>query len=394
MSELTIRHATPDDWPQVVEIGVDVFPAPITREDAVAGWMRLSTAPFFKWDNIRLGLVDGRIVAHVAIMDFTLRYGQAELTFGGIAAVFTHPDYRKHGYAALMLRDAIRHMEQAGYHITLLDGISRYYNRFGYASLWPTYSTKFTVSETRRVVDDGAGYRVRPYVESDFPAVYALYHDEWASRPWFIPRSEEILHWRLHFNSQHSTPYIYVVEDSAGVVRGYSVGRRIEFRQEVITADQHAAAALLRHTGELLADNPETVVTWVDVPNSRNARWMRQLCGINFNVAVAYNGGWMGRFIHTQAALNVIRPELVSRFHDLGVPNAENLMLEAGQETITFRLGSTCIQLAPARLLQLMFGYLTPDDIDEWDSLPSEHRDLLKRLFPPAINALAGLDWF
>ena len=91
MPDLTIRCATPDDWPKVAELGARTFLPPEvdkTRfELALRDWLQLPGDPSFDWENARLGMVNGELVAHVTIVERVLRYGESKLTFGGVAGV-------------------------------------------------------------------------------------------------------------------------------------------------------------------------------------------------------------------------------------------------------------------------------------------------------------------
>jgi predicted N-acetyltransferase YhbS len=396
MTNLTIRHAAPDDWPILAEMGARIFLSGSADGDhyqaELQSWLQFPHDPTFNIENSWLGFVDGQIVAHVAFIERTLRYGCAELTFGGIAAVMTRPEFRRRGYADQLMRVVIDQITQRGHPISLLDGISRFYDRFGFTTLWHGYTTHFAVKEALRVPPDDSAYRVRSFQPDDVPALLALYDREWGNRPWSVKRTPDWLHHRLRL-PMHET---LVVEDAAGTVRGYSSGRVLQDRIEVLVDDQGAAAAFLRHTGQQLAGTPDQIVQWLDPPDTRTARFVRRLCSMHHRTWVSHRGGWMGRFIRTQAALNALRPEFVARLHALGLPGAEEAEFDTGPDSVTVRVGALSMDVPQPMFLQLVFGFLAPADIDDYLSVTvgESERDLLKRLFPPTINGLAGLDWF
>jgi predicted N-acetyltransferase YhbS len=397
LSELVIRCATPDDWPAVAKLGARVFSDQNTGYEKMRrGWLGLRNNPLFRWENTRIGLVDGQIVAHVSFLDQVLCCGQARLRFGGVVGVCTHPDYRKRGYAAQLMGDVLRQMGQEGYHLSLLDGVPRFYDRFGYVTVWPNRGLKFTAREAQRLSADGSGYRVRPYQESDLPALLALYQQEWAAHPVWIKRSPEWWRWRLDRMPDTGHPFTFVVENGGGVVRGYSAGWRPADRTEVVAADCFTTTALLRHTAELLRDEPDATVFWLDLPDSRVSRFVAQVCSVHYNTWANYRGGWMARFINVQAALDALRPELAARLETLNVPEAGDVTCEARRDTVILHIGAAEIVLLQSEFLLLLFGNWLPQDVDEHFGgvMGAAERDLLKRLFPPAINGLAGLDWF
>ena len=201
MTELFIRHATADDWPTIAKMGARTFTDNGADEERVQaelqGWLRHADNPSYKYENSWLGIVDGQIASHVGYIERTLRYGQAELPFGGIVAVMTQPDFRKRGYADQLMRVVIDQIAQRNLPLSLLDGIPRFYDRFGYVTLWAGYSIFFDVNEALKIPPDDSGYRVRLFQPDDVPALLMCYDNAWKSRPWSIKRSVKWLDHRL-----------------------------------------------------------------------------------------------------------------------------------------------------------------------------------------------------
>jgi len=390
MSELVIQHASPAVWERVVELGSQIFArSEQERQHMFQGWLSAPHDPMFRWENVLVGLLDGEVVAHVSIVPRVLRYGQVELTAGGIGGVYAHPDYRQRGFPTALMHEVIRCMKEAGYHLSLLDGIPRYYDRFGYVTLWRNYTTSFTAREAGLVPDDNAGYHVRPFVQTDLQGILALYEKEWDKRPFGVRRTLDWLRYRLDRVSQDGNPFVYVVEDQYGHLCAYSCGWQIDNRIEVAAENRSATAALLRHTGAVLADQPDTMVKWLDMPDSCASRHAARLCGVNYTTWSSYHGGWRGRFIYTQAALETVQPELIRRLGDM------NASVESEDSCVMLCTGKQYIRVPETLWLQLMFGYLDSEDVDEWFAeLHNDERMLLKQMFPPVVNGLAGLDWF
>ena len=392
MSEFEIRSGSPEIWPAVAEMVADTFFGDFTREDGVDFWHTMPNEPNFDWEHVRVGMVGDQLAAHVMFVLRELRVGRATLTFGGISAVMTHPDHRRYGYAGQLMQDALRVMRERGLHLTLLDGISRYYDRFGYATVWPSYSTRFAVNEAVRVPEDAVGgYVVRPLEEEDLPALLMLYKGEWRERPWYGPRTIEWLRWRLSPQLASGEPYTWVVSDPAGVVRGYSSGFKLDNRTEVICADRQATAALLRHTADRLATEPDKTVTWLDLPNTRTSRHVLEFCVTNFQMWDSQFGGWMGALVDVDAALDALQPELDARLDAAGTGGGS---LAAEGEAIVLSAGAVEARLPQDVFLKLLFGRFVPHEIEALPGLDSAAIDLLKRVFPPQQNGLAGLDWF
>ncbi|MDX2110036.1 MAG: GNAT family N-acetyltransferase [Verrucomicrobiota bacterium] len=83
-----------------------------------------------------IGRVDGVAVTHVGVWDFQMRIGNAVARVGGIGAVATHGEYRKHGYMHSTFAQCVAQMRAQGFHFSLLYGIRNYYSRFGYTPAW------------------------------------------------------------------------------------------------------------------------------------------------------------------------------------------------------------------------------------------------------------------
>ena len=395
MSDLAIRACTPDDWPAVSELGARTFSdgSEVGYQRSLIGWRRLPQSPDFDWTDVYIGVVDGQVVAHVRVVDAVLRLGQVALRFGGLSGVVTHPDYRGRGYAAALVRACIRAMEDAGQVLSLLDGIPRFYGQFGYASVWPNYTLSFTAGEAANVPDDGSGYVVRPGSEADLPALLALYNAQWPARPWFVERSLDALRFRLPPPLAGDQPYFVVVEDAAGSLRGYSTGYRADDRSEVLATDPAAVSALMRHAAAAYAEDPAHEIKWLVAPDEPAAYYAGRFCKVGYHRWYSPNGGWMARMIDAQATIDRVRPLLVAWWEALGAPG--DLDVANCLEGVRLRLASNTLTVPQGRFLQLLFGFLTPREIDETlTDRDIELRDHLKRLFPPVTNQLAGLDWF
>ena len=90
----------------------------------------------YDWRTSRIGLVDGRIVAHYGVWGYDMRIGAARLRTAGVGAVATHPDFRGRGLSSELIADCLDAMRSAGYAMTRLSGIPNFYHKFGYVRAW------------------------------------------------------------------------------------------------------------------------------------------------------------------------------------------------------------------------------------------------------------------
>ncbi len=134
--EITIRPADPDrDYDGIVDLTGKTFKNYWEwRERCRDGY--ILNGPY-DWESTRLAFAGDKLVAHFGVWDLTMRFGEGRLRVAGIGAVACHPDWRRQGIVARLARAVVEHLDGAGYHATLLYGISDFYHRFGYVTIWP-----------------------------------------------------------------------------------------------------------------------------------------------------------------------------------------------------------------------------------------------------------------
>ena len=80
------------------------------------------------WPNCRVLILDGKVVSHAAIWPRQWVVEGEKFKVAGISAVATHPDYRKRGLAAILVRDLHRIMHEQEYDFGLLwTGVPNFY---------------------------------------------------------------------------------------------------------------------------------------------------------------------------------------------------------------------------------------------------------------------------
>jgi GNAT superfamily N-acetyltransferase len=103
-------------------------------------WDRMASRirdPYHRWSVSRMGLLDDEIVSFWGVFDLSMRIGSAVIPTAGVDCVVTHPDHRNQGYMRQTALAGLRSMKENGYALSLLNGIPRFYERFGYVNAWP-----------------------------------------------------------------------------------------------------------------------------------------------------------------------------------------------------------------------------------------------------------------
>jgi predicted N-acetyltransferase YhbS len=89
---------------------------------------------------------NGSIAAHVGVYPLKLKVGSSTLTCGGIGGVAAAIDHRGQGLMSHLMHEAIRHMREQGWSMSVLWGDRQRYQHFGYQ----TCGIKFNLRINRR----------------------------------------------------------------------------------------------------------------------------------------------------------------------------------------------------------------------------------------------------
>ncbi|MBZ0299597.1 MAG: GNAT family N-acetyltransferase [Anaerolineae bacterium] len=383
MSDLIAKPVeTQEEYLAGRELAARVF----TRgnQEAYQKWMdralRYTTLPGFAYEWHRIGVVDDRVVGFLSARPYRLRYGRVELRVGGIGAVCVDPDYRERGIASALLQDAIGYMMARGDHFSLLDGIARFYPRFGYQTVWPNSQLVFKAADAAAL---DAPLTTRPATLADAPQLVALYERSWGQRV-TMPRSLENLEWRFRTFPEFS---VQVVTDSSGQIVGYSSGTG--HGHEAMAETAAASRTLLALAGRAALENGKETLEWYLPTDDRLIYDARRWLDSTLHIHLLPTGQWMGRVIDPEAFREAILPEITAQ---AGI-DLRGLIFDLQPGTVHIGLrgqDATNMQLDYGAFLQVVFGVLPPPMLD----LPSDAAQLLQRMFPPRVAMIAPWDWF
>lgn len=189
-------------------------------EKLVAGFAR--AAPL-TWTR---GLFqDGRLIASLLLLPYTLRLEGRELRMGGIADVACLPEHRRRGHVGRLLRSTLRELHEAG---TPLSGLYTphvpLYRRFGWEVASWYHETRFAIKRTPlRPASRPAGHAER--VDDDaWQRLDAIYNAVTAGHNSALHRSEARWRWNvLRLGERPLDVAVWVGADGAD--RGYAVYR-------------------------------------------------------------------------------------------------------------------------------------------------------------------------
>lgn len=406
-----MRGATPAERAPIADLYATCFSGPHRPYERMHALQtrHAPARPGFRDENARVAVLDGRIVSHVQVIPYTMHYGQATLTVGGVGNVCTHPDHRGRGYSAAVMRDAIAYMRAIGCDISLLNGIAGYYPQFGYANVWPYHNLDVNPRDLAGLTTT---LTVRDLSRDDIPAMLALYEQAWRGRPGARCRDSAYLAWALDW---FDTPKVAAV-DAEDRLRGYMVDFWVPGAIcEVVAEDADTTAALLLASAASVeaayGDGDDTQpFRWFIPPDATAARHARRLCTVEIIARVRRDGGWMGRIIDLHSTIEKLLPELEARVQGSPCVGWEGRLLietDLGAVTLAFSRGALALDRGNARpsatarlsqrdLAQLMFAFLTPAEVAAQVGafIDAPALRLLEALFPPRVCDIAGLDWF
>lgn len=357
------------------------------------------------WLNERGGQT---LVSILTAIPLTMWIGARPVPFYGIAGVATLPDYRRRGFAAELLRQALQSLYREGAPLAVLQAFNHeFYRKLG----WETVGAIAHVRLTPKQLPRYDGEPLRRAGVADHEAVMNLHAQYGARRTGSLVRDErrwEYLFWNL--------PNLWVYEQS-GQIEGYlfydflDSGWTLRVR-EMLWRSERARRAILGW----LAANEESVqqvefqLPLAEVVALGLLGWSAPPIEPSqpfYNVQVLPN--FMARPVHAPVLLRALlegapAPERVQPFNlrvrdSVLKANGETVGIgvESGQLTVgEERRGAPTLSLAPTALAMLAFGTMSAPELHARRILnaPESILETLDALFPERAPCLAPIDFF
>ncbi len=176
------------------------------------------------WDG------DGKPVSHVRICHRVMRLGAAMLRVGGIGDVCTDPFLRKRGTMRRVFGDVLQVFRDEPYELSLLWGIPRFYDKFGFTVALKGNSIQMPRAQVERFASAWRG-RMR---KDDAGAVRRLFAADLKTRdgamerpdPKWIDRAKRDDPTRVVGDDKVRAYYRYRIEDDAIMLNEVSLGAR------------------------------------------------------------------------------------------------------------------------------------------------------------------------
>ncbi|GLV60607.1 hypothetical protein KDH_74260 [Dictyobacter sp. S3.2.2.5] len=349
--------------------------------------------------------------------------GVARIPMACVSVVFTHPAFRKQGVATALMQDAIAFATSHQRSLLLLDGIPKFYYRYGYTDVFDLSS--YQVDRNAILAQAAGNYAVRTVTPEDATPLLALYERHYGSYTGSFVRSLDQQRYMLEY--QATRRHMVASLGPEGVMKGYlllSAASHPHTALECVADDWEALLSLLQYHAHLhdgLQDIPQSLHYRLP-PTSPMVRWMREHLEVPDTsewetgheewsvLRQTYHhryAGCMARLVHFPSLLEAVLPELQRRWRQTLACWEGAITLIVGTEAVTLHISgrrlwlsaseeaSVRLQMSPQSLTQLVFGYVPISWGLKESNLALSHEVLaaLTNLFPVDHTWIPGSDW-
>ncbi len=397
------------------------------RERAIAGRRRyMEEDPHFAPRMLRGAFRGSTLLGGYYIQERLLCVGKARLPTVCIGDVVTDPEHRMQGAASALMRDAIAYAHAQRQALLLLDGIARFYHRFGYIDMFDVTEQRISLASAW-ALSSGA-CTVRPATFDDAAVLLALYQRHYGPYVGSFARTLEQEQRQLSGRLATQNPPLLAL-DADGQPAGYLLfpwGPDRSRAVEVAANSLPAVAVLLQEHARLLEGMPEppTDLLWrvpsdsptvyllidhlLDSERSTGGSASRSW-SVQSQTYHHADTGWLARPGSVQALAEAMLPEWQERWRQSAARWSGALTVAPGDEGFTLEVSQAGVRLLetpPAQaytlsltaqmLTQVLFGYrpLAWALAQAGQSVPDDLLPALKALFPPVQTWIAGSDDF
>ncbi|WP_219973840.1 GNAT family N-acetyltransferase [Rubrobacter xylanophilus] len=339
---------------------------------------------------------DGEARSSATILPLEVFVDGAAVPLGGVAAVKTHPAYRRRGYAGALIRHLLGRMRRQGMHLAALWPFSHaFYRAYGWELVSESISYRL---DPRQLATGPEQRRIRAHRESDLPQLARLLERRAARHPLGVRRTGGA--WNRALKDRELAVY-----EGEGGTEGYLL-------YEVSDRDSRRTPPRILRAVELVARSPDArrgllsflasqdpEVFEIVYKTSRGEPLHPHLVSAHLRMEVEPE--FMLRLVSVEGALGHLRRSpsapLVLRVADDGLPeNAGEYTV--GPEGVFRGSGSPHrVSLDVRQLAQLYAGYLPAGRLAELGLIrPSSGRALrlLEELFPSGDPWIFPADHF
>lgn len=351
---------------------------------------------FCDWETSRIGLQNGQVVTFWGVFDLRLRIGKALVRTAGVNWVVTRASHRRQGWMVKTGQASLAAMRQAGYDLTVLNGIEGYYERFGYIFAWP--KTNFYVKTENLPSSELELETFTPGHREDLAEIYNRQHTGitgTAVRPTFHG-----FKWPDEFCG-------YAWRDAAGKTVGYLIGSKGASSYPFDCVDAAGEPELvLQALGKLARQWRYHEIQFDRLPyRSPLARQLRQL-PCTFEALYPKSGGYLVQIVNLPSLMMKLCSVFEERLRGSYLSDWQgNLSIVTPDETVMLAIDRSKVRVLPSgetghvlrcgkALAQLVVGTENPEEIAAASGmeLSGDAGVLIVVLFPEQHPQLSVVD--
>ncbi len=338
---------------------------------------------------------DGDIRATAVVLPLEVFVEGRPVTMGGVAAVATHPAYRRRGYAGQLMCAALGGMRERGIHLSMLNPFAHtFYRRYGWELATEVISYRLKPTD---LPASPKQEHLRDYRDEDLPRMMALLEEEASGYPLCVRRGDSS--WRRALEREDTEAAVY---EAGGGVEGYVLYEYGEDRDtprslkvsEIVAATPAARGALISF---MAAFDP--LMFEVRYSTSRGAPLHPHLPSSYVEARISPE--CMLSLVDVEGALKLLRRDagasLVLEVEDDEIPDNAGEYTVGGGEVVRDAESEERVALDVRQLAQLYAGYLPASQLARYGLVrPGSARalEILEALFPPGDPWLFPQDHF
>lgn len=169
------RGTKKEEFNQVIKLVNYIFRESRNKPSNMEKWFSM----LFNDDNLenmRIILEDGKPISHLGISETEIAIYGCKIKIGSIGGVCTHPEYRKRGFASLLLEDSMKKMAEDGVDIMLVSGEHGLYKGAGCVEAGRMHKFRISRNDLKRF--NAENMEVFSYQEIDLKNIVEVYQRE------------------------------------------------------------------------------------------------------------------------------------------------------------------------------------------------------------------------
>ena len=352
---------------------------------------------------------NGKAVASLCLIPWSIRYGRVNLPVGELGIVSTLEPYRKQGLNRILMESFWERFQERGCLISIIQGILNFYRQYGYEYAMMPLVGGFRIQPDQVPNTPTKEYQFRPATIEDIPTLMDLRNQEKGYLG--ISSIRDAATWKYMLTPAELPAEMegdtIVIADKNGSSLGYFRSPHVHFYPNLYTVDEvsempfDASLAMIQYVAAMAIQVGKDGIRLQIPANSGVAKLAR-----SFAAAEMDPYSWQVRIPDLPAFLKAITPELEDRLANSmfdGITLDANLDFYKKSITLRIRSGKievvhpadedaiTLLAMPESQFIQLVMGGRSMEEIEH--AIPDAYANdpwklLADTLFPKTASFL------